>query len=214
MTYRLFGASGWGSALAEAMLAACDIQPEIEDVDGFDHPGPARDRLVTVNPLAQVPTLQLPDGRIVTESAAIALLLSELYPGAELAPPPGDLERAFFLRYLIWLVANVYPTFTYSDYPERFVQAETELLARRGGEQRKRLWLDLEREIGPPGTLLAGRFSALDIYIAVMTHWRPRRAWFERHCPRLYAAALSCETHPVIGPVLARNFPAAPTEST
>ena len=57
------------------------------DVEGFDAPGPALDLLLTVNPLARVPTLILSDGQILIESAAIALHLAEFLPEAELAPP-------------------------------------------------------------------------------------------------------------------------------
>jgi GST-like protein len=49
--YRLFASPGWGSALVEAMLTLCDVTPVIEDVTGFDRPGPARERLTAVNPL-------------------------------------------------------------------------------------------------------------------------------------------------------------------
>jgi GST-like protein len=72
-TMVLYGVPGWGSVLVEAMLAWCGAPHDYADVDGFDRPGPARDRLCAVNALAQVPTLVLPDGRILTESAAIAL---------------------------------------------------------------------------------------------------------------------------------------------
>ena len=30
---------------------------------------------------------------------------------------------------------------------------------------------------------------ALDLYFAVMTHWRPRRAWFADQAPKVLAAA-------------------------
>lgn len=118
--YSVFSVPGWGSVLAEAMLALCPAPARIEDVTGFDQPGAARDRLLRVNPLGQVPTLLLPDGTVMTESAAIALLLSERYPEAGLAPAPGTPLRPGFLRRLVWLAANVYPTFTYGDYPERW----------------------------------------------------------------------------------------------
>lgn len=110
--------------LAEATLTWCEVPFRIEDVDGFDRPGASRERLLSLNPLAQVPTPVLPDGRVMTESAAIALDLAEEPPVAGLAPSPGDSTRPLFLRCLIWLVADVYPTFTYGDYPERWTSAD------------------------------------------------------------------------------------------
>lgn len=66
-----------------------------------------------------VPTLVLENGSVMTETAAIALMILDRRP--ELSPPVGHAERQQFQRLLIWLVANVYPTFTYADYPERWV---------------------------------------------------------------------------------------------
>ncbi len=202
----LYGAPGWGSTLVEAMLAVADIPYDFVDVEGFDRPGPARDTLIALNPLAQVPTLVLPDGTVMTESAAIALLLAELAPDAPLAPPPGAPDRAQFLRRLIWLVANVYPTFTYADYPARWTTDEDGLVA-SVMDHRKRLWLQFEAEIGAPH-VLGTRLSALDIYVAAMVNWHPGRAWYDAETPRIAAAADAALTHPAIAAVMARNFPA------
>ncbi|QAY76027.1 glutathione S-transferase family protein [Sphingosinicella sp. BN140058] len=204
--YVLFGVKGWGSAITEAQLELCQAPYELVEVDGFDTPSAARDRLLAYNPLAQVPTLVLPDGVVMRESAAIALLLSERHPQAGLAPPTGSAERPFFLRWLVWLVANVYPTFTFADYPERWVRSEREDFAQAVGAYRRRLWQQLEAELGEGPWTLGERFSVLDVYLGVMTHWRPRRAWFAQNCRRIHAIALGTDAHPVLGPVLQRNF--------
>ena len=207
--YTVFSVPGWGSALAEAMVALSGSPLHIEDVAGFDRPGAARDRLLQVNPLGQVPTLLLPDGSVMTESAAIALLLSERHPRAGLAPPPASPSRPAFLRRLIWLVANIYPTFTYGDYPQRWVSDETKALRTSTDTYRETLWREFESDVGEGNWVLGPEVSALDIYVAVMTHWRPRRAWFARECPRLSAIATRVDEHPILGAVLRRNFPAA-----
>ena len=201
--YVLYGVPGWGSVLAEAMLAWCAAPVRIEDVAGFDRDGPSRDRLLAVNPLAQVPTLVLPDGTVMTESAAIALLLSELHPEAGLAPPPGAPGRAGFLRRLVWLVANVYPTFTYGDYPERWGGGG---LAAATDAHRERLWRVFEAETGDGPWVLGDGFSALDIFVGAMTRWRPRREWFAAQCPKLAAIAARTDALPRLRPVWQRNF--------
>jgi GST-like protein len=206
-TYLLFGVPGWGSALVEAMLTWCGAPFGIEDVEGFDRPGPSRDRLLAVNPLAQVPTLVLPDGTVMTESAAIALHLSEEYPEAELEPHPGTPDRPRYLRRLVWLVANVYPTFTYGDYAERWAPGAPHDLKSATNEHRERLWRSFEAELGPGPWVLGDRFSALDIYVGVMTHWRPNSPWFEAHCPRLAAIARRAGSLEKLQPVFERNFP-------
>lgn len=209
-SYTLFSVPGWGSAIAESMLALCSASIKIEDVTGFDRPGAARDRLVRVNPLGQIPTLLLPEGTVMTESAAISLLLSERYPEAGLAPAPGTPLRPVFLRRLIWIAANVYPTFTYGDYPERWVSADVKALKSATDDYRERLWRQFEADVGNGDWVLGAHFSALDVYVAVMTHWRPRRAWFAAECPRLRAIAARVDDHPLLTGVLQRNFPPVP----
>jgi GST-like protein len=205
--WRLFGVPGWGSTLAEGALAWVGEPFDFVDVEGFDSPGPARDRLIAVNPLARVPTLVAPDGRVLTESAAIVLLLSELRPEAGLAPPPVDRLRSDFLNRLAWFVSAVYPTFTYRDYPERWAPDAAAQLVERVDGFRQSLWLQFESEIGENEWVLGERPSALDLYVTVFSHWRPRRLWLAEHCPKLHAIALRAERLPVLAPVMERNFP-------
>ena len=154
-----------------------------------------------------VPTLVAPGGEIMTESAAIVLRLAELHPNSGLAPPAGDPSRAAFLNRLIWFVSVLYPTFSYRDYPERWAPDAAEQLVERIDEFRRSLWLQLESEVGDSGWVLGERPSALDIYVCVMSHWRPRRAWIADHCPKLHRIALATEKLPALAPVMGRNFP-------
>ncbi len=135
---RLYGTPGWGSAIVEAMLALVGAPYDIVDVEGFDRPREAHDRLAAVNPLRQVPTLALDDGEVLTETAAIALWLADRH--AELAPAPGTVEHRRFLRRLISIVANVYPTFTYGDYPERWTPSAQDELVAATSAYRERLY--------------------------------------------------------------------------
>lgn len=207
MGWRLFGAPGWGSTLAEAALAWVEAPFEFIDVEGFDQPGAARQRLIAVNPLARVPTLIAPGGEILTESAASILRLAELQPASGLAPRPDDPLRSAFLNRLMWFVSVLYPTFTYRDYPERWAPDAADQLAARVDAFRQSLWRQFEAAVGEDDWTLGDRPSALDIYVTVMSHWRPRRAWIAEHCPRLHRIALKAEALPPLAPVMARNFP-------
>ncbi len=90
-----------------------------EEVD-YTQDGPERDRLLALNPLGQVPTLVLPNDEVMTESAAIILLLHDRAPHAELAPPGGSPLLPRFLRWLLFINAEIYPTCTYADHPQRW----------------------------------------------------------------------------------------------
>lgn len=204
--YRLFGVPGWGSVLVEAALVRARLPYSIEDVAGFDEPGPTRDRLLTVNPLAQVPTLVLPDGTVMTESAAILLHLAETYPESRLAPPVGHPLRPVFLRRLIWLVSAVYATFTYADYPERWAPSAAQEFRDRVLRRRMDLWRQWESEIAPSPWALGEPFSALDLWIAPMTRWRPGRDWTAANCPKLFDIATRVDAEPDLRDLWVRNF--------
>jgi GST-like protein len=206
----LYGRTGWGSAIVEAQLAWYGLPFRyVEAGDLFDSEE-ARDQLRPLNALAQVPVLQLPDGQVMTESAAITLHLADLTGSHGLVPAPQSPQRAKFLRWLVFLVANIYPTFTYADLPQRFVEGED---AQKGFREsvdayERRLWTLVEAAAGSPH-FLGEPFSALDIYLAVMTRWRPGPAWFSENAPLVAAAAQQAASHAAVAPVMARNYPPA-----
>ncbi|MBI5719742.1 MAG: glutathione S-transferase family protein [Burkholderiales bacterium] len=204
----LHGRPGWGSAIVEAQLAFYGLPFRIEEAGDLFDSEEARARLRPLNALTQVPVLVLPDGQAMTESAAITLHLADLTGRDDLVPGAKAPERAAFLRWLVFLVANVYPTFTYADDPTRFVKTEgaSEGFRAEVATYARRLWGIVEGAAGTPW-FLGERFSALDIYLAVMTHWRPGTAWFAENTPLLRAAAQRAASLPALAPVMARNFP-------
>ncbi len=197
---KLYGVRGWGSAIAEGLLALAGQDYDFVDVEGFDAPSPARDVLLAINPIAQVPTLVMDDGEIFTETAALALYLF----GADAPPGVSPKDQRRYLRLLIWLVANVYATFPYADYPQRWSPSAPEELQEAVLAHRTRLYLWLEEEIAGP-FVFGEDLSPLDIYLAVMLAWRPRQAWFEVNTPKIATAALTARRHPALAAVMIRN---------
>lgn len=201
--FRLYGAPGNGSAIVEIMLTLAGETYQWINVAGYDRPGPQRDLLKALNPLCQVPTLELDDGGIMTESAAIALMLLDRHP--HLAPPVGTGDRLRFQRLLIWLVANVYPTFTYGDYPERWTPGMAGDLVASTDSYRERLYLWLETQLDEGYYSFGDNVTALDAYWPVITCWRPGRPWFARHTPTLFAIARHMRRRPDLQQILLAN---------
>lgn len=199
---RLFGARGCGSAITECMLALVGAQYDFVDVGGFEIPGPARNRLGTVNALHQVPALVLQDGTILTETAAITLHLSDQFVG--LAPARDTPERSSFYRLLIWLVANIYPTFTYGDYPERWAPSAATELDDTTARYREKLYLWLEDQVSEP-FVLGTAVGALDVYLAVLVAWRPRVEWFQQNTPKIARIAERTRLLPPITNIMTLN---------
>jgi GST-like protein len=196
---RLFGEPGWGSAIVEAQLDWYGIEYELERVGNLFKSAESRERLSAANPLAQIPTLVLADGAVLTESA-------EVTGKDSLVPRAADAARAPFLRWLVFLVANVYPTYTYGDEPSRFVEGEEAQKSFRShvDAYAKKLYAVLEGVAGAPW-FLGERFSALDIYVCVMTRWRPKREWFAANTPNLAAIAARTEQVPQLVACWGRN---------
>jgi GST-like protein len=188
--YHLIASRGTGSMIVEAAFALAKLPYEVAEIP-YGEPGPQRNRLLALNPLGQVPTLLLPDGRTMTESAAIILHLADEAPQAGLAPAARDAARPVFLRWLIFIVAAIYPTFTYGDDPARWAsdEASGKHLRQATDEHRKELWRYFAAQTPCKPWVLGNPFSALDLYVAVMTTWRPGPAWFKQECPALAAIA-------------------------
>jgi GST-like protein len=209
VSFTVFGRAGWGSAIVEAQLAWYGLPFTVEPVGDLLRDPPSRKKIEAINPLAQLPTVVCPDGTVMSESAAITLLLADLTGKNTLVPEPHSTGRAPFLRWLVFIVANIYPTFTYADVPSRFVEVEAAQapFVKTLDAYRQNLWRQLESVAAGPW-FLGERFSALDLYIAVMTHWGPKRPWFETETPRLAAIARRADGLPQLAETWRRNWPA------
>ena len=205
--YRLITTKGCGSAIVEAAFALSGLPCEIDEID-YGQPGPEQDRLRALNPLGQVPTLVLPGGPAISESAAMLLHIADVAPDAGLAPPADAPERPFFLHWLMLINAAIYPTYTYGDDPAKWVgdEAAGKTLRERTDRHREMLWTHVESRISPDPWFLGERFSVLDLYTAVMTQWRPRGGWFEANTPKLQAIADRVRAMPELAAVWQRNF--------
>ena len=150
----------------------------------------------------------LDDGTVMTESAAITLHLADVAGNDSLVPGAGQASRAAFLRWLMFIVANIYPTYTYADDPTRFVEVSDAQQSFKNAVDRyaQKLYAILDGEAGEPW-FLGERFSALDIYVCVMSRWRPRRPWFAEHAPRLFAIASRTEAVERLQAVWRKNYP-------
>jgi GST-like protein len=202
----LLGCKGCGNAIVESAFALAGVPVDCEEVD-YSAASPTRARLLEVNPLGQVPVLLLPDGRVLTESLAMIHYLDDLEPGAKLIPPPGDAARTAFYRWSVFLIAAIYPTFTYGDEPAKWVANEegAKQLRESTDRHRQALWTQVEAAAGSPW-FLGERFSTLDLYLASMTRWRPGVLWFAKHTPKLVAIAKRAAALDAVAPVMQRNF--------
>jgi GST-like protein len=206
--YRVWGAAGFGSVIVEAALTLMGQPYETVDFQGGDWPDDDA-RLVRLNPLKQVPALELPSGELMTESAAILLWLSERHAEAGLAPPPGDPRRAQFLRWMAYLPAQIYSMFWVRDRPSRLAEgeaAEAVILARTA-ERIAECWALMERQVSPGRYILGDELGVLDLYVTVMSRWTPRRRRFYAVAPRMGEVVRRVDADPRLAALWAARMP-------
>jgi GST-like protein len=207
MTYVLYGEPGSGSFTAEALLAEIGAPARLVDLDvvNGEQRGPA---YRAINPLGHVPALVLPDGQVVTESAAILLTICDRHPDAGLMPEPGTAERALLLRWLMVAAGDAYGAIGRWDYPERFTirDGDGEGIKEAAREELRRIWQLVEEMVAPDPFLLGGRFTAVDIYVAALSRWIVGDEWRAKACPRVERLAQAVAARPAIAPVWVRHF--------
>jgi GST-like protein len=201
---KLFGSPGMGSAAVEVVLQLANQPYEYVKTSFWDQNAHFAE-LNKANPQAKVPTLVFEDGTVMTESAAMLLYFAEKAPGLI---PSDPAKRAAFYRWMIFVPANIYAMFDIGDEPSRWVDGEAlqNALKEKSVEKQKFFWGLLEQNLSPAPYVLGAEMTALDIYIAMVSRWRPGRAWFNAECPKLSKGVALTEQHPVVAKVWEKNF--------
>jgi len=204
--YTLYGRPGSGSGAPEAILALSGEPYRIVDV-AKQADGEAPEELRRLNPLGQVPTLITPDGGVMTESAAICLYLADLFPSLDLAPAVADRNRAAYLRWMVYLAANVYMTDLRFFYPHRYTaDGNGAAGVKSSATDRKAFeWSVFAEALGQSDFILGQRLSAADIYAAMLVSWIEDMDGFFARNPNVAAHYRRVAAVPAIAKVWARH---------
>lgn len=172
--YTLYGRRGAGSLAPQILLEEIGAPYEMVWVGKT----PAElEALRRVNPAAKIPSLVLPDGTAVAESAAILIHLTHAHPQAGLAPPAGSTAHARFLQWMVFLSANLYEAVLRYYYPDRYSTSG----AAAAGAIKAQALVDygahLERIHGELSPYVLGeKLSAADPYVHMLAGWYPQDA--------------------------------------
>ena len=191
-------------------LLRCGLPYQVVRASTWE-PESAQAALRAVNPMGQIPTLQMDDGAVMTESAAILIHLGLRYPSSGLLPG-NPAEQAQVLRGQVFVAANSYAAIGVIDYPERWHVggSAAELKALREGARNRlhQLWKVFAQQF-PVNSLFWGGEGpgALDLLAAVVSRWSGARQHLAHRAPELSPVFQRIETHPVLAPVFARHWP-------
>lgn len=131
------------------------------------------DRFLELSPLRQVPVLTLPDGRSITESAAMLIYLADANPGSGLAPAPTAPDRAEFLRALLLQATALYPALLRWFYSERGTvdPAGREAVKEAAVAEADRYLLVIDRALeGRDWPARGDSMTVADIYLLMLAH--------------------------------------------
>lgn len=121
---------------------------------------------LTINPKGFVPALELSDGQVLTENAAILQFLADQAPGVGLAPSNGTFERSRLHEMLHYLGTDIHRG--YSPLFRRETPAQTR-------EERqtslRRHYAVLDTLLSRAQFLLGHQFSVADAYLFTLTRW-------------------------------------------
>jgi GST-like protein len=203
--YVLYGGEATGAVAVEAALTLIGTPYELIDV-------PDLETLERVLPaMRQVPVLVLPGGEVMTESAAILIRLAELHPQARLAPGPDDPGRGQFLRWMSFVASAIYAHYWLKDDPSRLVPGAEAAAAVEAGLNARiaACWAVMAAGVAPGRYILGDELSVLDLYVAVVSRFRPRRAALYAAAPAIGEAVRRVDSDPRLAALWAKRFPFA-----
>jgi GST-like protein len=207
----LYGKRGSGSAAAEAGLIVAGVPFRIVETASWER-NEAFEELLRVNPLGQIPTLQLADGSVLSESAAILIHLGLAYPDSGLLPRDAS-ARAQALRGLVFIAANCYAAISVIDFPERWCADADHDDAikdriRSGTRARLHRHWEIFADLFPARPWLGGReLGALDLHAAVVSRWSGARKHLQLKRPTFFDVLQRIDVHPKVAAVFVNHWP-------
>ena len=205
--FTLFGADRSGSAAIEMALTLCAADYRLVTASSWEA-GAGHDELKRLNPLMQVPTLVIPGGGVLTESAAILTYLALAFAQSALLSQDA-LDRAQQLRALAYTTSNCYASIGLIDYPERWLaDADSDQLDRLVAGARSKLhsqWEVFSDVFYNPVAWHPHAPGAVEILACVVSQWSRAREHLGRSRPEFHASLGVVDGHPVIKAILQRH---------
>jgi len=157
-----------GACSLSPHIVACEagIDLELDRVDFASKKTESGRDFAAINPKGYVPALELDDGQLLTEGAAIVQYLADRKPESGLAPANGTLERYRLQEALGFIGSEIHKSFAPLFNPQ-LPEASRALAI---GNLRSRFALT-DSMLDGKSYLLGESFTAADAYLFVMTGW-------------------------------------------
>jgi glutathione S-transferase len=150
-------------------IAACEagLPIELVKVDLATHTLQDGTDYRRINPRGYVPALQLDDGTVLTEVAALLQYIAELKPAANLIPAAGTMDRVHVNEWLTFVSSELHRVFSpwlwHKETAASTQQAVRDKLAER--------FKELDQRLSAQPYLLGAQFTVADIYAFTIVNW-------------------------------------------
>ena len=206
--YKLYWARGTGAMAPQIILEEVAANYELVVLDE-DKGEEMEAKYLAINPRGQIPALGLPDGSIMTESAAIVLHLADSHAEFGLLPVVGSAERAQVYRWLFYAVANLYEAVLRLYYSDRYTAdaacGESVKLSAR--EYLGRSWDLLEADLGDGPYLLGDQYSVIDPYLLMLAQWYEQPETLFARCPKLKLLCDTVQSRTAVQRIWSQHYP-------
>lgn len=188
--YVVYGQKGAGSVPVEAALLLLgepfDLR-ELAPTDDLAGGDLTEAEMQRINPMQQVPAVILPNGELMTESAAILIYLADTHPASRLSPALDDPRRPAFLRWMVFVSAQIYGQVWARDDLGRLAadDAHKAVILERTAERMAECWRLMDAQVSPSRYILGEDLSVLDLYVTVVSAWGLRRPRFYQEAPKM-----------------------------
>lgn len=203
---KLYFSAGACSLSPHIVLQELGLPYELVRVDMMTKRTSEGQDFFTVNAKGAVATLQLDDGRILTEGPAIVQYLADLKPEAKLAPANGTFERAQLQEWLNFISSELHggvsPMFN-PELPEKAREIIKAKLLKRIAS--------VEPTLAKQEYLLASGFSVADAFLFTILSWMPYFSIDIAQWPGIAAHSKRVEARPSV--VAAREAEAKAPET-
>ena len=190
--YTLYYSPGTASMVVHLALLEIGAPFTLKLVD-FDKGAQRDPDYLKLNPQGVVPTLVI-DGKPMTESAAILMMLADRHPEANLAPSLGTAARDAWYQWIVYLSNSLAATYRFWFYPPDLGTPE-HTPETRAALQKKiaTVWDRLDAHLAANGPYLLGEnMSGADLLLLMLMRWsrnmpRPVTDWptLKRYADRM-----------------------------
>lgn len=164
---KLYYKAGACSLASHIALQETGTEFSIEAVDTAKGETASGADFRAINPKGYIPALELKDGEVLTEGAAILQYIADQHPAASLAPANGTVARARVQEHLNYIASELHHAFG-----PFFKSASSDADKASAGETVAAKFAYIETLLADGRDYLAGKsFSVADAYLFVVSNW-------------------------------------------